>query len=114
MSISQCSLNLEHSFIIGHQGNIKSSTTKIKHEHILLTFSPLYLVKTISNSSCSRLVDDPHHIKTSDFPCIFCSLSLRVVEVSRNSDNSIFHFMAQISFSIILQLRQHHGRYLLR
>mmetsp|Transcript_8704 Transcript_8704/g.9933 ORF Transcript_8704/g.9933 Transcript_8704/m.9933 type:complete len:143 (-) Transcript_8704:372-800(-) len=106
MGISSGCLNFKNSFFNGQKGNIKCTTTKIKDQNV--TFS-VFFVKTVSNSSCSRFVNNTKYIQSSNNSCILGSLSLRVVEISWNSYNCILNFSSKKSFSDGLHLSQNHG-----
>merc|ERR1719320_930192 len=47
-------------------------------------------------------------------PSIFCSLSLRIIEICWHSHHCILYFMSKIRFCSFLHLRQYHGTYLFR
>ena len=53
------------------------------------------------------------NIETSNLSSILGGLSLRVIEVGRNSDNSILDVHSKICFSSFLHFGQNHGTYLL-
>ena len=53
------------------------------------------------------------YIKSCDLTCIFCSLTLSIVEVSRNCDNSFCYFLTKVSFCICFQFLKDHCRNLL-
>ena len=59
VSISSSGLDFENTFFDGQQGNIKGTSTKIENQNVLF-FS--LLIKTVSNSSGSRFVDDTKDI----------------------------------------------------
>mmetsp|Transcript_92801 Transcript_92801/g.139275 ORF Transcript_92801/g.139275 Transcript_92801/m.139275 type:complete len:93 (-) Transcript_92801:52-330(-) len=89
MRISSSCLNFKNSIFNGNQTHIKSSTTKIKNKNILFSF--FFLIKSISNSSSCRFVNNSFDLKTSNNSSIFCSLSLCIIKISRYSDNSRFN-----------------------
>ena len=67
-------------------------------------------LEAVSESSGGWLVDDTFDFEASDFTSIFGSLALRIVEVSRNSNNSFGNFFAKESFGIGFDLGKHHSR----
>ena len=73
MNITSSSLHFENTILDGKKGNIKSTSTEIKDYNV--TFTTL-LIKTICNSSSSRLIDDTKDVKTSDETSILSSLTL--------------------------------------
>lgn len=105
-------LDLKDTLLDGEERDIECTSSKIENQYI--SFLRLLPVKTISNSSSSWLVDDSEHLHSSNGPSIFSSLSLRIIEVGRHSDDSRVNLLAEIRLSNLLHLGQHHGRYLLR
>jgi len=97
--MSICGLDFENTILNGKDGYIKSATAKVENQNIALTLG--VFVKTIGNCGGRRLVDNSFNIELSDSSSILSSLSLRVIEVSRYGDNSIFDSLAEISFSNI-------------
>ena len=64
---------------------------------------------TVSESSCSGFVNDTFNVKTCDFTCVFCSLTLSICEVCGYCDNSFCYCVAEICFSIALELLKNHS-----
>lgn len=60
-----------------------------------------------------RLVDDPHDIQAGDDSSILGGLTLGIIEVGRDSDHSMCHFLSQVSLGGFLHLGENHGRDLL-
>ena len=73
MGITIRGFHFEHTVTEFHDGNIECATTEVEHSdfHILI-----FLVKTISKRSCSRLVDDTLYIETRDLAGFLGSLTL--------------------------------------
>lgn len=69
-----------------------------------------FLVETVGNSSGSRLVDDTKNIHSGDGTSVFCSLSLRVVKVGRDGNNSVADGVAQVGLCSLLHLKENYGR----
>lgn len=115
VSVTISSHNFKDSIVNCEEGDIKSSTTQVKHEDVLLALS---LVQSISNGSSRsvqgtarsenwdwdchphlpsrqdmigylRLIDDSHHIQPSNSTSIFCSLTLSIIEVGWHSNYSM-------------------------
>lgn len=99
MSVTVCCYYFKDTIINCQQRDIKCSSSKIKHQDIFLSF---FLVQSISNCSSSGLIDDSHHIETSNGSGILCGLTLSIVEVSRYCDNSVCNLLAKVSFSNFL------------
>ena len=107
MGVTIGGLDLENTVLNGEERHIESATSEIEDENVLLTLSSL--IKTVCDCGGSRLVDDALHVETSNGAGVFCSLSLRVVEVSRDCDDRGGDRLAQVSFSNFLHLYEDHG-----
>jgi hypothetical protein len=107
VSISGSSLDFEDTILNGEEGNIESTTSEIEDQNIL--FTSTFLIKTVSNSSSGGFVDDTEDVETRDGTSILGGLSLRVVEVSGDSDDSILNRLVKESFSSFLHLQENHG-----
>jgi hypothetical protein len=107
MSVTVGSFDLEDTFLNGEEGNIESTTSKIENEDVLLLSG--LLIKTVGNSSSSWLVDNSENVDSRDGTSILSGLSLRVIEIGRDSDDSILDFLSEISFSDFLHLNENHG-----
>ncbi len=93
-----------------NDGNIKCTAAEVVHQDLLLAL----IVEAIGQSGGSRLIDDTLYLKSGDLPGILRRLSLRIIEVRRNSNDSLIHFVAQIAFRIRFQLLEDHRGDLLR
>jgi len=111
VSVTIGGLDLENTFFNSKKRNIKGTSSEIENENITLLL--VLFIKTISNSCCSRLVDDTKHIETRDGSSVLSSLSLRVVEIGRDGNYSRFDGSTKISLSDFLHLHEDHGRNLL-
>lgn len=100
------SLNFEDTFFNAKKRNIKSSTSEIKDKNIFFLFS--LSIKTISNSSSSWLVDNSKYIQSWNSTSILSGLSLGVIEISWNSNNSRFNCFTKICFSNFFHLNENH------
>ena len=79
-------------------------------DHDLLV---IFLIDAVCQRSGSRLVDDTLDVQAGDGAGVLGSLTLAVVEVSRNGDDGLGDRLAQISLRISLQLLQDHSADLL-
>lgn len=61
-----------------------------------------------------RLIDDSHHVQTSNSTGILSGLALSIIKVGRDSDHSMCNRLSQVSLCSFLHLSKHHGRDLLR
>ena len=111
VSVTVRGLHFEDSVFNREQRYIKSATTEIKDEHILLALA--LLVETVSDGGSSRLIDDTLYVQTGNGAGVLGSLSLRVIEVGWDSDDSRGDSLAEVSLSDLLHLAEDHGRDLL-
>jgi hypothetical protein len=66
--------------------------------------------KIFLHTSSSRLVDDTENIHARDGTSILGSLTLRIVEVSGDSDDSLLDGLSELGFSNFLHLDEDHRR----
>ena len=91
-------------------GDIERTATEVVDGDLLV----LLLVKTVSERSCCRLIDDALNLKTCNLTGILSGLALLVVEVSGNGDDSLGDLLAQERLCVLLELAKNHRRNLLR
>jgi hypothetical protein len=108
VSVSGCGLDLEDTLLDCQKGDIEGTTTKIEDEDIALTLD--LLVEAVGNGGGSRLVDDTEDVKASNETGVLGSLTLRVVEVGGDSDDSVVDGATKVSLSGLTHLGQDHGR----
>mmetsp|Transcript_17982 Transcript_17982/g.29773 ORF Transcript_17982/g.29773 Transcript_17982/m.29773 type:complete len:261 (-) Transcript_17982:24-806(-) len=111
MGISIGGKDLKDTVINGKKSNIESSSTQVKDENIGFSAS---LVHTVGNGGGGWLVDDTLDLHTGDSSGILGGLTLGIVKVSRNGNNSVLDFLAQKGLGSSLHLLQDHGRDFLR
>mmetsp|Transcript_8363 Transcript_8363/g.13275 ORF Transcript_8363/g.13275 Transcript_8363/m.13275 type:complete len:629 (+) Transcript_8363:30-1916(+) len=112
MGVASSGLHLKDSVVDGQERHIEGASTKIVDKDVPLARG--LLLKTIRDSRGGRLVDDAKNVEASDHTGILGGLALGVVEVSRDSDHSVLHVLAEESLSGLLHLGEHHGGDLLR
>ena len=110
MRVTRRRLHLEDAVLDRQQRHIEGTAAQIEDQNVLLT---ALLVQTVRNGSSRRLVDDTHHVQSSNHTSILRRLTLRVVEVRGHRDHRVLHLLAQIRLRNLLHLRQHHRRNLL-
>ncbi|PON77776.1 Glutamate dehydrogenase, NAD-specific [Parasponia andersonii] len=110
MSISRSSLHFKDSFLDCEQRNIERSATEIENQDVLFAGAGGLFVEPISNGRSSGLVDDSHDVKPRNGASVLGGLTLRIVEIGRNSDHRVLYGLTQISFGDFLHLHQHHRR----
>lgn len=109
MCITMSTKNFKHPIINGKNGHVKCSSTQVKYKDILLIF---YL-KSISNSSSSRLIQHPDHIQSCNGSCIFCCLSLGIIKVGRNRNDSSLNILSYVWFGNCFHFAENHSWYFL-
>jgi hypothetical protein len=86
-SISIGSLNLENTSRNLKDGDIESTTSKIVDCKDL----SICLIQTKSKGCCSWLINNSLNLEVCNFSCILRCLSLGIVEVSWNGNDSLFN-----------------------
>ena len=103
-------LYFEYAVAQFEDGNIESTTAEVEYEDLAVAA----FIQAISEGCSRRFVDDTEYIEASDFTSIFRGLTLGIVEVCRNGDDSLGNFFTEIAFGIFLQFLQDHSRNFLR
>ena len=103
VGVTGSSLDGENTTLNVQERHIESTSTEIVDKNISLLLS-LPGTETVSDSSGSGLVDDTENVETSNGTSILCSLTLVVVEVGGNSDNSLCDLLAKLDFGDLLHL----------
>ncbi|PON89344.1 Glutamate dehydrogenase, NAD-specific [Trema orientale] len=104
MSVSRSSLHFKDSFFNREQRNVECASAEIENENVLLAGAGGLFVKTVSNGRSSGLVDDSHDVKPSNGASVLGGLTLRIVEIGRNSDHCVLYGLTQKSFRDFLHL----------
>jgi len=111
MSVTGRRLDLEDTLLDSEERDIESAATEIEDEDVALTLD--LLVETVGNGGRGRLVDDAEYVETSNETGILGGLTLRVVEVRRDGDNSVINGATEVGLSNLAHLGQDHGGNLL-
>src|SRR5690606_28370340 len=104
MGVSSGGLDFEQLVLDGQDGHIKGTSTEIEDENVALALCGL--VQTVGNGGSSGLVNDTQDFETGNGTGILGGLALRVVEVGRDSDDSLGHSLAQEAFGNLLHLSE--------
>ena len=107
VSVTSSGLDLEDTLLNGQEGDIESTTTKIEDEDVALTLG--LLVETVGDGSSSGLVDDTEDVETSNETSVLGGLTLRVVEVGGDSDDSVVDGATEVGLGSLPHLGQDHG-----
>ena len=110
MRITVCCKNLYDAVADLDDGHIKGTAAQIVYHDLLF----LFVVKTICQCRRRRLVNNTLYLQTGNFACVFCSLTLSVIEICGNRNDCFSHLLPQITLCICLQLLQNHCGNLLR
>ena len=111
VSVTSSRLDLEDTLLDGQEGHIEGTTTKIEDEDVALTLD--LLVKTVGNGSGGGLVDDTENVEAGNETGVLGSLTLRVVEVGGDSNDSVVDSTTKVGLSGLTHLDEDHGRDLL-
>ena len=104
MVISGCRENLYDSFPDLYDRYVERSAAQIVH-HNFLRFS---MIQSVREGRAGRLIDNTLHIKSGNPSCVFCRLSLDIIEICRYCDNCFCHFFSKEFFRVLFQLHQDH------
>jgi len=107
MGVTVGGLDLEDTFLDGKEGDIESTTTKIEDEDVLLLLR--LSIETVGNGSSGWLVDDSKNVETRDGSGILSGLSLGIVEIGWDSNDSRLAWLSEVGFGDFLHLDQDHG-----
>ncbi len=103
VSVTSGSLDGEDTTLDVQQGDVESTTTQIVDQDVALLVR-LARAETVGDGSGSRLVDDTENVQASDGTGILGSLTLVVVEVGGDSDDSLLNLLAELGLSNLLHL----------
>lgn len=105
VSVTVGRLDLEHTLLHLQDGDIESATSEIvNRDH-----GRIRLVETVSEGGGGGLVDDSENLETGDGTSVLGSLSLRIVEVGGDSDNSMLDGLTEVCRSSVLHLTDDKG-----
>mmetsp|Transcript_33377 Transcript_33377/g.45689 ORF Transcript_33377/g.45689 Transcript_33377/m.45689 type:complete len:468 (-) Transcript_33377:106-1509(-) len=107
MSITSSRKDFKDTRVNGQNRNIKSTTTKIVNHDVLFL---VFLIKSISNRSSGRLVDDSKNVQTGNGTSVLGGLTLSIIEIGRDSDDSSRDLLSKIRLSDFFHLSQNHRR----
>jgi hypothetical protein len=93
-------LDLEDTLLDLQNGDIESTTTKIVDSDNAVSL----LLETVGKSGSSGLVDNTENVQTGNLTGILGGLTLRVVEVSGNSNDGVLNGLAEVGLCGLLHL----------
>src|SRR5512147_763023 len=100
MRVAVSSDDLKNSLAQLEDRNVEGAATEIVDGN----GSGLLPVQSVSQGCSGGLIYETKNIEPRDAPGVLRRLSLCIVKVSRNGDNSLLHWSAEVSFSIPPQL----------
>src|SRR5712692_678617 len=100
MGVAVCTLYLEDAVAELQYRNVERTATEIIDRDALI----LFLIQTIGQRSCRRLIDNTHDLQASNFSGISGCLALRVIKVGWDRDHGLRHPFAQVGFGVGFQL----------
>ena len=102
VSVTVGGLDLEDTLLDLQTGDIESTTTQIVDGDNAVSL----LLHTVGKGSSGGLVNDTEDVQTSDLTSILGGLTLRVVEVGRDSNDSVLNGLAEVGLGGLLHLVQ--------
>ena len=107
VGVTSSGLDFENTVIDCEEGNTERPPTEVKDQNIALSRN--LLLETIGDGSGGRFADDIKDIKAGNGTGILGCLTLRAVEVNRDSNDGVSNSVAQICFRSFLHLEENHG-----
>ena len=104
MSVTVRSFDLYNPLAYLQNRNVEGAAAKIEHRDRLVGL----LVQPVGQGGGCRLIDNPHHLKTSDLASIFSGLSLGVIKVGGYRDDSLRDLLAKIRLGGLSQFLEDH------
>mmetsp|Transcript_18287 Transcript_18287/g.33987 ORF Transcript_18287/g.33987 Transcript_18287/m.33987 type:complete len:104 (-) Transcript_18287:311-622(-) len=95
MSVAFATKYIKNALIKIQHSDIKGSSTKIKHQDILI-FNAIALIKPISNSCRCGFIDNSFNSQAGNPSSIFSCLPLRLIEICRDCHNSTFDLFSKV------------------
>ena len=106
MSITIGRLNLEYAVAQLEDGDVERTATEVEYCDLLFFLS---LVKTVCESSGCRLVYDTAYFQTCDLTGVLGGLTLRVIEICGDCDDSLGYGLTKIVFGSFLHFLENHS-----
>jgi hypothetical protein len=100
VGVSGSRLDLEDTLFDSQEGDIEGTTTQVEDEDVALTGG--LLVETVGNGRGGGLVDDTKDVEAGNQTSILGSLTLRVVEVCGDGDDSVVDGTTKVRPTIML------------
>jgi hypothetical protein len=95
VGVSGSRLDLENALLDSQERNIEGTTTQVEDEDVTLTLG--LLVETVGDGCSGGFVNNTEDVETGNQSGILGSLTLRVVEVCRDGDDSVVDGTTEVS-----------------
>ena len=102
--------HFKHAVADVQNAHVEGAAAQVVYQNLLV----LFLVKSVSQRSRRRLVDDTKHFQSGNPAGVFGRLPLAVIEVRGNRNDRLSHFLAEVAFGGFLHLGQDHRADILR
>jgi len=106
MGIAIGRFDFKHAVAQFQNRDIKCSAAQIEYGDLFV----LLFIQTVGQRGSGRLIDDTHDIESGNLAGIFGRLTLRIIEVSRNGNDCVLDFFAQIILGGLFHFGQNHRR----
>lgn len=100
VSVTVGGLDFEDTLLNLQNGDVEGTTTKVEDGDNTVSL----LLQTVGKSGSSGLVYDTKNVKTGDLTGVLGGLTLGVVEVGGDSDDSVLHGLAEVVLGSLLHL----------
>ena len=97
--------NLNNAVCKVKQGDVEGAATEVEDKNLVVL---VLLVQTVSKSCCGWLVDNTLNVEASNLTCILSCLTLCVVEVCWDSDDSVGYRLTEVLLGVCLHLCKGH------
>ncbi len=104
-SISVGSLDLNDTLTDFQNGDIECSSSEVIDSDGFV----FLLLHSESHGCCCGFVDDSFYLESSDLAGVFGGLTLRVIEISGDSDDSAVDCLSEIALGSLLHLHEDEG-----
>ena len=102
--------NLNNAVCKIKQGDVEGTATEVEDKNLVVL---ILLVQTVSKSCCGWLVDDTLNVEASNLTCVLGCLTLCVVKVCWDSNDSVGYRLTEVLLGVCLHLCKGHSADLL-
>lgn len=107
VSVTSRGFDFENTLLDGEERDIERSSAQIEDEDV--PFTDHLLVETIGDRSSGRFVDDTEDVESGNRAGILGCLTLGIIEICGNGDDSVGNGGAEIRLCRFLHLQKYHG-----